>query len=72
MDPFILYGGTYKRLRESMSGAMNEKEIEELGEATQVLCNHFFYILLHSCQTCILYCVELETTRGGPFPDGSL
>ena len=38
IDPFILYGGTYKKLRESMSGAMNEKEIEELIEATEVLC----------------------------------
>ena len=72
MDPFILYGRTYKRLRESMSGAMNEKEIEELGEATQVLCIHFFYVLVCCCQTCILYFIELETTRGGPFPAGSL
>ena len=28
-----------------MSGAMNEKEIEELGEATQVLYIHFFTYL---------------------------
>lgn len=37
MDPFVLYGGTYKKLRESMSGAMYGNQIEELGEATQVL-----------------------------------
>jgi hypothetical protein len=45
MDPFILYGGTYKKLRDSMSGAMNEKEIEELVEATEVL----FTLLMCLC-----------------------
>ena len=46
MDAFIVYGGTYKRLRESMIGTMNEKEIEDLSEATQVIvCD----ILSHNC-----------------------
>ena len=41
MDPFVRYGGTYKKLRESMSGAMYGNQIEELGEATQVYCTLF-------------------------------
>jgi hypothetical protein len=54
MDPFILYGGMYKKLRDSMSGAMNEKEI-----ATEVLCT----LLIYLCTV-----VELEATGGGTFP----
>lgn len=57
MDAFIVYGGTYKRLRESMSGTMNEKEIEDLSEATQVLCAILFHIIVCFSQACVLYCV---------------
>ena len=71
MDPFVLYGVTYKKLRESMSGAMYGNQIEELGEATQVLC---LLILIHLCVLLLnpVYCVELETTRSGTFPAGTL
>ena len=71
MDPFVLYGVTYKKLRESMSGAMYGNQIEELGEATQVLC---LLILIHLCVLLLnpIYCAELETTRSGTFPAGTL
>ena len=71
MDLFVLYGVTYKKLRESMSGAMYGNQIEELGEATQVLC---LLILIHLCVLLLnpVYCAELETTRSGPFPAGTL
>lgn len=72
MDAFIVYGGTYKRLRESMSGTMNEKEIEDLCEATQVLCAILFPVNVCFDQACILYCVELKTTRGGTIPASTL
>ena len=55
-----------------MSGAMNEKEIEELSKATQVQSAHFVYALVCYCRSCIIYLVELETTRGGTFPAGNL
>ena len=54
MDPFVLYGGTYKKLRESMSGAMYGNQIEELGEATQVLYlfNMSLCAVVKSCILC--------------------
>ena len=71
MDPFVLYGVTYKKLRESMSGAMYGNQIKELDEATQVLC---LLILIHLCVLLSnpVYRAELETTRSGPFPAGTL
>ena len=37
MDPFVVYGDVYKKLRESMSGAMYGNQMEELGENTRVI-----------------------------------
>lgn len=50
MDPFVLYGGTYKKLRESMSGAMYGNQIEELAESTRVLSlfNTPLYVVVKS------------------------
>ena len=69
MDPFVLYGGTYKRLRESMSKAMYGNLIEEIGESTQV-CT-----LLHALvksYSFIHMIVEHKATRGDPFSVGNL
>jgi hypothetical protein len=53
VDPFVLYGASYKELRESMSGAMYGNQIEELGEATQVLYLFNMSLIVYSCE--ILY-----------------
>lgn len=37
VDPFVVYGDVYKKLRESMSGAMYGNQMEELGENTRVI-----------------------------------
>lgn len=51
-----------------MSGAMYGNQIEELGEDMQV---YTFYT--NVCPTVKHVCnVELESTRGGPFPAGTL
>ena len=55
MDPFVLYGGMYKKLRESMSGAMYGNQIEELDEATQVLYR------FTSCVLFVQYCIPCRT-----------
>ncbi len=36
MDPFAIYDDHYKNLRESVSGAMLDDQIDALTEATQV------------------------------------
>lgn len=39
MDPFVVYGNSYKGLRESVSGAMYGQQLEELHKHAQVLMN---------------------------------
>ena len=37
MDPFAIYGDTYKNLREAVSVAMYDDQVDALKDVTQVL-----------------------------------
>lgn len=68
MDPFALYGDLYKNLREAVSGAMYDGQVDTLKEATQV----FRCCLRSSAGYAIYNNADIEILRGTIFLAGNI